>query len=107
MCQGVHTDVEVGDVDTHGLLPHGRLVGVPGRLVVVGERNDAGTHTCTHHTKFTIISSNAIISVAFTHVLHLEVTNLLTEHALARDLYSRDVKHYYALVEIIICNCIY
>ena len=79
MCQGVHTDVEVGDVDTHGLLPHGRLVGVPGRLVVVGERNDAGTHACTPHIK-------CIITVAFTHVLHLEVTNLLTEHALARDL---------------------
>ena len=45
--QGVHSDVEICDVDTHGLLAHGRLVGVPGRLVVVRKRDDTGTHTCT------------------------------------------------------------
>ena len=45
MGQGVHADVEVGNVDAHGLLTHGGLVGVPGRLVVVGEGDDGGTHT--------------------------------------------------------------
>lgn len=36
--QGVHPDVEVGDVDPHGLLPHSRLVGVPGRLKTEASR---------------------------------------------------------------------
>ncbi len=40
MGQGVHADVVVGDVDAHGLLTHGRLVGVTRRLVVVGKRDD-------------------------------------------------------------------
>ena len=47
VCQSVHPDVEVCDVDSHGLLAHGRLVGVSGRLVVVREGYDAGTDTCT------------------------------------------------------------
>ncbi len=42
--QRVHPHMEVGDVHTHGLLPHGRLIGVPGTLIVVREGNDGGTH---------------------------------------------------------------
>ena len=45
--QSVHPYMEVGDVDAHGLLPHGRLVGVSRRLVVVGEGDDGRTDTCT------------------------------------------------------------
>ena len=47
MGQSVHPYMEVGDVDAHGLLPHGRLVGVARRLVVVGEGDDGRTDTCT------------------------------------------------------------
>ena len=43
--KSVHTNVEIGNVDTHGLFAHGRLVRVSGRLVVVREGNDGGTHT--------------------------------------------------------------
>ena len=32
MGQCVHSDMEVCDVDSHGLLPHSRLVRVSGRL---------------------------------------------------------------------------
>ena len=46
MGEGVHADVEVCDVHSHGLFAHGRLVGVTRRLVVVGEGDDAGTNTC-------------------------------------------------------------
>ena len=45
MCQRIHADVEVGDVDAHGLLAHGGLIGITWRLVVVRERDDTGTHT--------------------------------------------------------------
>lgn len=45
MGQGVHADMEIGDVDTHGLLAHGGLVGVPGRLVVIREGDDGSTNT--------------------------------------------------------------
>ncbi len=33
---------------THSLLAHGGLVGVPGRLVVVRERDDGSTNTQDH-----------------------------------------------------------
>ena len=42
--KGVHTDVEIGNVDPHGLFAHGRLVCVSRGLVVVREGNDGGTH---------------------------------------------------------------
>ena len=48
MCQRVHPDVKVCDVDAHGLLAHGRLVGVPGALVVIGEGDDAGADAEDH-----------------------------------------------------------
>lgn len=32
MSECVHSHVEVGDVDAHGLLPHGGLIRVPGGL---------------------------------------------------------------------------
>ena len=35
MGQGVHPHVEVGDVDAHGLLTHGRLIGVPRGYLLV------------------------------------------------------------------------
>ena len=45
---GVHTRLVVGDVHAHGLLAHGRLVCVPGRLVVVREGNDGRTNPKDH-----------------------------------------------------------
>ena len=45
---GVHTSLVVGHVHAHGLFAHGRLVGVPGRLVVVRERDDGGAHPKDH-----------------------------------------------------------
>ena len=45
MGQCVHAHMEVGDVDTHGLLAHGRLVCVTRRLVVIRKRDDGGTNT--------------------------------------------------------------
>lgn len=41
----VHADVEVGDVDSHSLLAHGRLIGVSWGLVVIGKGDDGGTYT--------------------------------------------------------------
>lgn len=32
MCERIHTDMEVGNVDSHSLFTHSRLVCVPGRL---------------------------------------------------------------------------
>ena len=40
--------MKVCDVDAHGLLAHGRLVGVPGALVVIGEGDDAGADAEDH-----------------------------------------------------------
>ena len=48
MCQSVHSHVEVGDVDTHGLLSHSALVSVPGGLVVVREGDDGRANTKNH-----------------------------------------------------------
>ena len=48
MCQRVHPDVKVCDVYAHGLLAHGRLVGVPGALVVIGEGDYAGADAEDH-----------------------------------------------------------
>lgn len=48
MGQGVHSDVEVRDVNSHGLFSHGRLVCVSGRLVVVREWNDGCAHAKNH-----------------------------------------------------------
>ena len=45
---GVHTSLVVGHIHAHGLLAHGRLVGVPGGLVVVRERDDGGAHPKDH-----------------------------------------------------------
>ena len=44
----IQTRLVIAGVDSHGLLPHGRLVRVSGRLVVVGERDDGRAHTEDH-----------------------------------------------------------
>ena len=38
----------VAGVNTHRLLSHSRLIGISGRLVMVGIRNDTGTHAEDH-----------------------------------------------------------
>ena len=45
---GVHTGLVVGDIHAHGLLAHGRLVGVTRGLVVVREGDDGGADTKDH-----------------------------------------------------------
>ena len=45
---GVHSGLVVGDIHAHGLLAHSRLVGVPGRLIVVREGDDGCTHPKDH-----------------------------------------------------------
>lgn len=40
VCQRVHSNVEVRDVDTHGLFTHSALIGVTRRLVVIREWNN-------------------------------------------------------------------
>lgn len=48
MYKGLHSDLVVGAVQTHGLFRHGALKCVLGRLVVVGEGNDRTAHTEQH-----------------------------------------------------------
>mmetsp|Transcript_9533 Transcript_9533/g.28432 ORF Transcript_9533/g.28432 Transcript_9533/m.28432 type:complete len:545 (-) Transcript_9533:2521-4155(-) len=45
---GIHADLVVRRIDSHGLLTHGTLIGVTRRLVVVRERNDGGTDSQNH-----------------------------------------------------------
>lgn len=46
--QGVHTDVEICDVHTHGLFSHGTLIRITRGLVVIRERDDGGAHSQNH-----------------------------------------------------------
>lgn len=45
--QRVHPNVEVGDVDSHGLLPHSRLVRVPGGLDMTAKALNVKGHSCS------------------------------------------------------------
>ena len=45
---GVHSGLVVGHIHAHGLLAHSRLIGVPGRLIVVREGDDGSTHPKDH-----------------------------------------------------------
>lgn len=46
MSQGVHPDMEVGDIDPHGLFTHSRLVRVPGRLGRKGKSVSVEGYSC-------------------------------------------------------------
>mmetsp|Transcript_10118 Transcript_10118/g.15281 ORF Transcript_10118/g.15281 Transcript_10118/m.15281 type:complete len:422 (-) Transcript_10118:326-1591(-) len=46
--QGIHSELVVGDVNSHRLFTHSRLICVTRRLVVIGEGNDRGTDSQNH-----------------------------------------------------------
>lgn len=48
MSQSIHSELVVAGINTHGLLSHGGLIGVPWRLVVIWEGNDACAHAQDH-----------------------------------------------------------
>ena len=71
----VHANVIVGDVDAHGLLAHGALVGVTRRLVVIGKGYDAGAHAQYHRRM------DLAVGVRGAVLLLLEVLGIHGDHA--------------------------
>mmetsp|Transcript_47466 Transcript_47466/g.118578 ORF Transcript_47466/g.118578 Transcript_47466/m.118578 type:complete len:224 (-) Transcript_47466:2184-2855(-) len=79
MGEGVHPQVVVARVDAHSLLPHSGLVAVPGRLVVVGERDDGRAHTKDHRWVYLAVGVGGAVGLAVLEVVekHRHHTGLL------------------------------
>mmetsp|Transcript_15972 Transcript_15972/g.60416 ORF Transcript_15972/g.60416 Transcript_15972/m.60416 type:complete len:683 (-) Transcript_15972:428-2476(-) len=70
---GVHAGREVGGVDAHGLLAHGRLVRVSGGLVVVWEGDDGRADAKDHggvDLAVRVGGADALLQVALCHCDH-------------------------------------
>lgn len=83
MSHSVHPQTVVARVDSHRLLAHSRLVRVPGALIVVGERNDAGADSQDHRRV------DFAVSIGVRPDVMLDIRNVHGDH---RSLFLLDIE---------------
>ena len=65
--QCVHSHLVVRGIHSHGLLTHSRLISVPGRLIVIWERNNTRTDT-QNHARMNFTMSVLVFCLVYQHV---------------------------------------
>lgn len=92
MCQSIHTNLIVATVNSHGLFTHRTLIGISGRLIMIGERNNRCANAEDHRRMDLTVR---VIILLLLSVL----VDIFSEHGNHSRLFLLDIKELHESVD--------